>query len=209
MRNRIQVVRLTAATLLLFGVAISCVVAQRSIAATQSEWGKKLASSAQTTRWSPAQNRTWRWFEREALVDGKWRLTGLTTPIHRETGERYTGAKGYLADSDVPADIRKRGHAEVELATHLENDPAESNEPGKVDPIRQAREGRPASKWLRGLGTAELREWLPTIDPPEAGVEGMTFYEHLTRDHGFIGENIKDLSEEEQAKLHAAAHAGY
>lgn len=175
-------------------------------------------------RWSPAQNRTWRWFERETLVRGKWRLDGITTPIHRQTGERFAGAKGYLADDEVAVDVRRRGHAEfdvrdVDRAVYLEtdsregrpleNDPAENNEPGKTDPIRKTREGRPASKWLRGLAAAELREWLPTVDPPEAGVEGMTFYEHLTRDHGFRGENVKDLTEEEQAKLHAAAHAGY
>jgi hypothetical protein len=104
----------------------------------------------------------------------------------------------------VPHEVRWRGSVEA-----LENDPNESDEPGKADPIREAREGRPASKWLRSLDVDELREWLPTIDVREAGVEGMTYWEHLTRDHGFDPERIEGLTEDEQAKLHAAAHAGY
>ena len=215
-----------------FSFALPIVLVAQCFAAN-AEWGSSIrvtqqpdstatatpqAESAQSVRWSAAQNRTWRWFERETLVRGKWRLSGITTPVHRRTGERFAGAKGYLADEEIPAEIRRRGHAQFDVevdravyfeAVPLENDPAESNEPGKIDPIRKAREGRPASKWLRSLTAAELREWLPTVDSPEAGVEGMTFYEHLTRDHGFRGENVKDLTEAEQAKLHAAAHAGY
>ena len=68
--------------------------------------------------------------------------------------------------------------------------------------------GRPAG-WLHSLNAEELRIWLRTIDPPEAGVEGMTFFEHLTRDHSFDAGKITGLAEDEQAKLHAAAHAGY
>jgi hypothetical protein len=37
----------------------------------------------------------------------------------------------------------------------------------------------------------------------------MTYWEHLTRDHGFDPIRIEGLSIEEQAKLHAAAHYGY
>lgn len=211
---------------LVLAFAAICLPAMRAAGKVDSTPSQATETSPKGTqfRWSPAQNRTWRWFEREALVRGKWRLSGITTPIHRQTGERFTGATGYLADDEVPADVRRRGHAKFDAAVvdaddidravyleaePLENDPNETNEPGKIDPIRKAREGRPASKWLRGLSAAELRAWLPTIEPGEAGVEGMTFYEHLTRDHGFRGENVKNLSEEEQAKLHAAAHAGY
>ena len=55
----------------------------------------------------------------------------------------------------------------------------------------------------------ELRIWLGTIDPPEAGVSGMTYWTHLTRDHSFDPLKIEGLAEPEQAKLHAAAHYGY
>lgn len=221
MRRTTQFVAVLAGITLLWQT-IAVAQTQPSSSPPRTDRVRESKDSEPQTRWSPAQNRTWRWFERETQVNGKWRLSGITTPIHRETGERYTGAKGYLADAEVPADVRKRGHAkfDAEAAADidqtvyledkpLENDPNESNEPGEIDPIRKAREGRPASKWLRGLDTAELKKWLPTIDPPEAGVEGMTFHEHLTRDHGFDGAKIRDLSEEEQAKLHAAAHAGY
>ena len=37
----------------------------------------------------------------------------------------------------------------------------------------------------------------------------MTFWEHLTRDHSFDATRIAGLTEDEQAKLHAAAHYGY
>jgi hypothetical protein len=75
--------------------------------------------------------------------------------------------------------------------------------------VRRARHGRPPSKWLRSLKADELRIWLKTIEVPEAGVEGMTYWEHLTRDHSFDPERIEGLTIDEQAKLHAAAHFGY
>ena len=55
----------------------------------------------------------------------------------------------------------------------------------------------------------ELKIWLKTIEVPEAGVSGMTFWEHLTRDHSFDPDRIAGLTIDEQAKLHAAAHYGY
>jgi hypothetical protein len=85
----------------------------------------------------------------------------------------------------------------------------DEGEPGEPDAKRRARDGRPPSKWLRSLKADELRIWLPTIEPPEAGVQGMTFWTHLTRDHSFDVEKIKGLTIPEQAKLHAAAHDGY
>ena len=78
-----------------------------------------------------------------------------------------------------------------------------------ADSTRKERHGRPPSKWLRSLHADELRIWLKTIDVPEAGVEGMSYWTHLTRDHYFDPENIRGLTIDEQALLHAAAHFGY
>lgn len=91
----------------------------------------------------------------------------------------------------------------------IESEEPDEGEPGRPDENRRARDGRPPSQWLRSLNAEELRVWLPKIDPPEAGVSGMTFWTHLTRDHSFDAENIKGLTLDEQAKLHAAAHDGY
>ena len=79
----------------------------------------------------------------------------------------------------------------------------------RSNPSRRARHGRSPSKWLRSLRADEISIWLKTIDVPEAGVSGMTYWEHLTRDHSFDAEKIEGLTDEEQAKLHAAAHYGY
>ena len=162
--------------------------------------------------WSVAENSTWRWFERETLVDGEWQVTGITTPINKQTGEPYTGHTGYLDESRVPEHLRwgqpleRQYEPDVREATDdLDGD----QEPGAPSAERRARHGRPPSKWLRSLHAEELRIWLKTIDVPEAGVSGMTFWEHLTRDHLFDAEKIDGLTDEEQAKLHAAAHYGY
>jgi hypothetical protein len=163
------------------------------------------ASSSTPVHWTAAENKTWRWFERESFVDGRWKLTGVTTPIHKKTGEPHIGP-GYLDEALVPAGVRD-GRAVV-----IENIPPElaaefaEHEPSER---RRARHGRPPSKWLRSLDADELRIWLKTIKVPEAGVEGMTFWEHLTRDHSFDAAKIEGLTIDEQAKLHAAAHYGY
>ncbi len=83
------------------------------------------------------------------------------------------------------------------------------DDPGQVSSSRRARHGRPPSRWLRSLHADELRIWLKTIEVPEVGVSGMTFWQHLTRDHSFDPDHIEGLTEPEQAKLHAAAHYGY
>jgi hypothetical protein len=156
--------------------------------------------------WTAAENRTWRWFERENFVDGRWKVTGVTTPIHKQTGEPHVGP-GYLDAELVPAELRAGRDEEV-----LENVPPElAAEFAEHKPSegRRARHGRPPSKWLRSLEADELRIWLRTIKVPEAGVEGMTFWEHLTRDHSFDPLKIEGLTIDEQAKLHAAAHHGY
>jgi hypothetical protein len=114
----------------------------------------------------------------------------------------------YLDDALVPAWLRR--HAETKLADPDDVD-AVAHEYGEhhPDPTRRNRHGLPPSKWLRSLNADELRIWLKTIDPPEADVTGMTCWEHLTRDHRFDPVRIEGLAEDEQAKLHAAAHYGY
>lgn len=155
--------------------------------------------------WTYAENDAWRWYERENFVDGAWRSTGITTPINRLTGEVYRGQTGYLDERLLPEKLRFGGSAgadEFEYASDgdKEGEPAEE---------RRARHGRPPSKWLRSLYADELRIWLKKITVPEAGVSGMTFWTHLTRDHSFDAERIDGRTEDEQAKLHAAAHYGY
>jgi hypothetical protein len=155
--------------------------------------------------WTANENRTWRWYERETFVDGRWKLTGITTPINKETGQPYTGRTGYLEESLVPAAVRSGGR---DLGTDAVEETTEAG-PHKPDAVRRARHGRPPSLWLRSLQAAELRVWLKTIEVPEVGVSGMTFWEHLTRDHSFDALKIEGLTIDEQARLHAAAHYGY
>ncbi len=156
--------------------------------------------------WTAAENNTWRWFERENLVDGHWKLTGVTTPIHQRTGEAYTGQTGYLDDKLVPDAVRR---GDQPSQTDAAVDTAVEDDAGQPSTRRRSRHGRPPSRWLRSLRADELRIWLKTIDVPEAGVSGMTFWEHLTRDHFFDPDRITGLAVDEQAKLHAAAHYGY
>ncbi len=80
---------------------------------------------------------------------------------------------------------------------------------GQVSLERRSQDGRPPSEWLRSMDADELRAWLADVEVPEAGVSGMTFWTHLTRDHMFRPLLIKGLTEAEQAKLHAATHFGY
>ena len=167
---------------------------------------KPKPSHAVPEHWTASENNTWRWFERENLIDGRWKLTGITTPIHKRTGERHAGQTGYLDDKLVPDAVRRgdqSGQADLATDTAIEDDP------GQPNGMRRARHGRPPSRWLRSLHADELRIWLKTIDVPEAGVSGMTFWEHLTRDHSFNPDRIAGLTIDEQAKLHAAAHYGY
>lgn len=133
-------------------------------------------------------------------------LTGITTPINKATGQPYLGRSGYLDESLAPADLRRGDQAgNTEVAEEASDPPG----PPRPDPTRRARHGRPPSKWLRSLHADEIRIWLRTIEVPEAGVSGMTYWTHLTRDHSFDAEKITGLTVDEQAKLHAAAHYGY
>ncbi|HEY1599831.1 MAG TPA: hypothetical protein VGG64_09530 [Pirellulales bacterium] len=164
------------------------------------------SEAAAPEHWTSATNNTWHWYEREKFIEGRWKLTGITTPINNFTGERYAGRNGYLDESLVPAEVR--GGYEEDRDVVVEDSGPETA-PGKPDPARRARHGRPPSKWLRSLHADELRIWLRTIDVPEAGVSGMSFLTHLTRDHSFREANVIDLTSDEQALLHAAAHYGY
>jgi hypothetical protein len=164
------------------------------------------APPANPVHWTAAENKSWRWFEREEYVDGKWKLTGITTPINKKTGKPKENGKNYLDEAAAPETVRLGKQSElVELPPEVRAE-FERHQP---NPKFRARHGRPPSKWLRSLNADELRIWLKTIDPPEAGVSGMTFWEHLTRDHSFDPKKIEGLTIDEQAKLHAAAHYGY
>jgi hypothetical protein len=155
--------------------------------------------------WRAAENSSWRWFEQEKFIDGKWQVSGITRPIHKETGEAIAQRSGYLELTDVPLSVRGEDDADETPATIADRDFTKRG----PSPLRRYRHGRPPSKWLRSLQADELRIWLKKIDVPEAGVEGMTYLVHLTRDHSFGEANVKPLTMDEQAKLHAAAHHGY
>ena len=161
--------------------------------------------------WTANSDATWRWYEREDLIDGAWVATGITTPINKTTGERKTGHGGYLDDSLLPADLLEKNQSGEE---HAEAEHAVAEAKAELDPHLptsecRARHGRPPSQWLRSLQADELRIWLKSIKVPEADVSGMTFWEHLTRDHMFEASHIAGLATDELAKLHAAAHFGY
>lgn len=156
--------------------------------------------------WTSAENRSWCWFVRETKVDGQWKVTGITTPVNKATGERTSRLPGYLDDSLVPHNVRVN---HTPSAAQSDSELPLESAPHTPDAARRARHGRPPSRWLRSLHASELRIWLKTISPPDAGVEGMTFWEHLTRDHYFDPLRIAGLNIDEQAKLHAAAHHGY
>ena len=156
--------------------------------------------------WVKANNKRWWWYRRENWIDSQWTLTGITTPINKETGKPLVGRSGYLDDSLVPEEVRAKFERNEPVICQKTS---HKHEHRKADPARRARHGRPPSKWLRSLHADELRIWLKSIDVPEAGVSGMTFWDHLTRDHSFDAENIEGLTIAEQGKLHAAAHFGY
>jgi hypothetical protein len=156
--------------------------------------------------WTKVVKNGWRWFEREDFVDGQWKLIGTTVRVSTSTGKTKDDGKEHLPEDEVPAEIRRSKQTEF---VELPPDVAAEYKRHQPNAKFRARHGRPPSKWLRSLNAEELRIWLKTIDPPEAGVSGMTFWEHLTRDHSFDPKKIKGLTEDEQAKLHAAAHYGY
>jgi hypothetical protein len=182
-------------------------LAAATMRATEKSAAAPTAADAETPlHWTKVEKNGHRWFEREDFVDGQWKLIGSTKSVNIRTGKAKDDGKKHLADDDVPAEVRLGKKSE---AVELPPEVAAEYKRHQPNPKFRARHGRPPSKWLRSLNADELRVWLKTIDPPEAGVSGMTFWEHLTRDHAFDPKKIKGLTEDEQAKLHAAAHFGY
>lgn len=174
---------------------------------------KKPSAKAAAVHWTAGGNDTWRWYERENLINGQWVATGITTPINKKTGQRKWEPGGYLDQHLLPAEMQAADEAYVAA---LVDEPGSDELPHDAKPRQQlptekvrGRHGRPPSEWLRSLHAYELRTWLKTIDVPEADVSGMTVWTHLTRDHLFAATKIVGLTEKEQLKLHAAAHFGY
>ena len=191
-------------------------LAAATMRAAEKNAGAATAATAKTgaaIHWTLTGDDKWRWYERENLIDGEWRSTGITTPINKKTGERKWEPGGYLDDDLLPPEMRAADeayHAEpIDDAPASHHDHDHEPHPQLPTEKRRGRHGRPPSKWLRSLHAYELRTWLKTIEVPEAGVEGMTVLEHLTRDHMFDGNRIVGLTKPEQLKLHAAAHFGY
>jgi hypothetical protein len=162
--------------------------------------------SSTPIHWRADEDATWRWFERENFIDREWTPTGITTPINKKSGQRKEGHGGYLEDELLPAEMRQSSDGGD---AHSVAEGSPEHDPQLPEPERRARHGRPPSKWLRSLRADEIRIWLKTIKVPEADVSGMTFWEHLTRDHSFDADHIFGLTIAEQAKLHGAAHFGY
>ncbi len=65
-------------------------------------------------RWTAAANESWQWYERESLLHGQWKLTGITTPVHRVTGKCFEAVPGYLDESPVPIECRRVDHGRQE-----------------------------------------------------------------------------------------------
>lgn len=170
----------------------------RTAAALIEASGPRKPKPKRPVRWRPNANKKWRWYERETRIGAKWRLSGITTPVNIETGQPYTEQAGYLDEELVPKLIRQ-------AASLNRVKPAD----GGAKTSRVFGEGQPPSTWLRNLNSDEIRVWLKTVDVPEVGVENMSYWTHLTRDHSFDPNRIQGLTIEEQAKLHAAAHYGY
>ncbi len=156
--------------------------------------------------WSRDENSAWTWFVREHWRDEKWQVTGITRPRAKENDEFYSEGEGYLEESVVPKDVLNGLPWRDASPDSFQ---ADGDEVGQPSAERRARHGRPPSEWLRSLSASELRRWLKKVSVPEAGVSGMTFWTHLTRDHSFLPEVVDRLTKDEQAKLHSAAHYGY
>ena len=72
---------------------------------TRSRLSAETTATATPVHWTAAENKNWRWFEREDFVDGQWKLTGITTPVHKQTKKLNEGP-GYLQESVVPEPVR-------------------------------------------------------------------------------------------------------
>ena len=144
-------------------------------------------------------------------------MSVYSTPQTRRAFSTWLAASGFLlttASRGAAQDLFESGVRVMDAqagntAIDHGHQPLRPAQYGQVSLERRSQDGRPPSEWLRGMEVEELRAWLADLEVPEAGVHGMTFWTHLTRDHMFRPLLIKGLSELELAKLHAAAHFGY
>lgn len=109
-------------------------------------------------RWTAAENERWKWYERESLREGQWKLTGITRPVHRVTGECVEQVLGYLDESLVPIEYRRVDHGwQDERPALVRGEPSQGPESyGHVSLERRVQDGRPPSEWLRSMDTEEL-----------------------------------------------------
>lgn len=177
------------------------------------DWRDLSKSGVVFEHWTPEENPEWKWYRLERYTEDDWRTVGISLPMHKETGEPFEPADDYLNPSDIPAyvlDGRIPDLAQPPMhsaaASQYDDATAFLQTP---DPDARSRDGRPASDWLRSLYAEELRLWLPSVETSETGVNGMTFWVHLIRDHGFDPRRIEGLTENEFRKLHCASHDGY
>ena len=186
--------------------------------APQADPPARVPPQVASERWILRENPHWRWFERQNWADRQWRRTGITTPVNKMSGQRAGSRDGYLSEQLAPIEALQdlsslAGDGELPNRFHYHWTPgaalANPFPDREADLEARQRHGRPPTDWLRSLETRQLRVWLRTIDVPEAGVAGMTFWTHLTRDHLFDERKIAGLTLDEQAMLHAAAHFGY
>ena len=177
------------------------------------DWTEVAASGHIFQHWTPELGDQWSWYRLERFVDEQWKTVGITLPMHRESGEAFDPPDDYLPLDKVPEYVLSESipplPADLEVGLRPSLYSPETAESHTADSTIRARDGKPPSEWLRSLRAGELRDWLPTIQPVEASVRGMTCWVHLIRDHGFDPRRIEGLSEREFTLLHSAAHEGY
>ncbi len=163
--------------------------------------------------WTPEENSEWAWYRLERYMADEWKTVGISLPSHRQSGEPLQGQDGYVPLEKIPEHVLSGELPTLSesIAKRMAPSPYVASEAAlrRPDPVVQSREGRPGSDWLLRLRAQDLRSWLPTIEPEEARVNGMTFWVHLIRDHGFDPRCVDGLSEAEFLRLHSAAHEGY
>lgn len=165
--------------------------------------------------WRLARSAELTWFEKSRLIRGEWLLVAQTVPVCRATGCSITedafDRSDCVALHEVPEPLRAANEEGAEPGAMT--DFCIATEGAKAGPaprgVRKSRDGRPPSRWARDLDTPQLRYWLASFEPPEAGVSGMTFLDHLVDGHSFERSRIEGLTLAEQQKLHGAAHGGF
>ncbi len=177
------------------------------------DWKELAEQGARFEHWTPEQDHTWKWYTLERYKNGSWKTVGRTLPINLKTGEPFDKPEEYLSPDAVPEYVLESNLPTLPKQLRKSLKPSQwdavGQESHQPDPLIRARDGKPPSDWLTSLHAAELRTWLATIEPSEAGVSGMTYWVHLVRDHGFDPRHINGLTEDEFQILHSAAHEGY